>query len=88
MRVILGASRDFDCDTGEIKDLQKIQLANISLRMALPDYYNRSISLNSLPQSWFNAIVQGDAKQIKSTMAMKVTASPTHVDKKSKDVKD
>ena len=57
LRAIFGASRDFDCDTSQIKNLKEVKVGNMSVKMAGEDYYSDNISLNSLPTGWFNTIM-------------------------------
>ena len=75
LRATFGASRDFDCDTSSIKDLQQIEMGNFSLQMAPQDYYSQKLALNSLPMSWFNKIM-GMEKEIDPSKMQISSSSP------------
>lgn len=57
LRVTFGASRDFDCDTSQIKGLQSVTVGNNLIKVAPDDYYSHQMALNSLPMGWFNHIM-------------------------------
>lgn len=81
LRVSFGACRDFDSDISLVKDLQQIQLGNISIKVAPTDYYSPTMALNSLPMRWFNQIIGSEA--IINPAKLKVSTAGPDIRKRS-----
>ena len=71
MRMTFGVCRDFECNTGDIEDMQPFPLskslpfAHDPMLIAPINYYSRIVTLNSIPKRWFEIITAVDSEPIK-----------------------